>query len=122
MTDWTLAACAEVGPELFFPSQGDDAYIPAAKAICDACPIRTDCLEWALDTREDHGVWGGKTVKERQKLRRGRPRPCDMCGQPLAPGRGNTARYCDACKPAARRRTQTRYNTRRTQLGRQEAA
>jgi len=123
MTDWRdNASCLETGGHVFFPSQGDDSFTPAAKAICNGCPVKAACLEFALDNNIDDGVWGGTSPKERAKLRRGRPRPCGMCGQPLTPGRGNTARYCPGCKQEARRRSQTRYNTRRTQLGRQEAA
>ncbi|WP_332758404.1 WhiB family transcriptional regulator [Streptomyces sp. MT206] len=44
-----------------------------AKAICTGCPVRTECLAYALDHREEHGVWGGMTERERRALLRRRP-------------------------------------------------
>jgi WhiB family redox-sensing transcriptional regulator len=54
----------------FFPS--NDEELAAAKAICAACPVRDKCLEWAMATRQDDGVWGGLTEVERRRLRRRR--------------------------------------------------
>ncbi|MFL5767993.1 MAG: WhiB family transcriptional regulator [Actinomycetota bacterium] len=45
-----------------------------AKAFCDRCPVRTDCLEYALDSREGHGVWGGLNELERRAVLRQRER------------------------------------------------
>ena len=67
------ASCQSIDPEVFFPEhQGDHASI--AKAICRGCPVRMQCLEFALDARLDHGVWGGMTENERRSLRRSRQR------------------------------------------------
>ncbi|MEU5662008.1 WhiB family transcriptional regulator [Streptomyces sp. SID7760] len=44
-----------------------------AKAICTGCLVRTECLAYALDRREEHGVWGGMTERERRALLRRRP-------------------------------------------------
>jgi WhiB family redox-sensing transcriptional regulator len=67
------ASCRSVDPEVFFPDrQGDHATM--AKAICRGCPVRMQCLEFALDARLDHGVWGGMTEYERRSLRRSRQR------------------------------------------------
>lgn len=64
---WTLAACAGIAPDLFFPGQGEDAA--AAKAVCESCPVRTECLDYALDNAEKHGIWGGKSERERRRIR-----------------------------------------------------
>jgi WhiB family redox-sensing transcriptional regulator len=45
-----------------------------AKVFCDRCPVRTDCLEYALDSREGHGVWGGLNELERRAVLRQRER------------------------------------------------
>ena len=63
------AACAEAPKALFFhPSP---FAISAAKAICRACPVRTPCLEHALEHQEP-GVWGATTARDRALLRRKR--------------------------------------------------
>lgn len=62
------AACRGVGPEDFFPGQGDPTRI--AKAICATCPVMSECLEYALETGQHHGIWGGTSERERRRLRR----------------------------------------------------
>jgi WhiB family redox-sensing transcriptional regulator len=64
------AVCGQADPEAFFPERGQSAK--DAKQVCLACPVRVDCLTWALDNAEHHGVWGGLTEKERLRLRRRR--------------------------------------------------
>jgi WhiB family redox-sensing transcriptional regulator len=71
------ARCRDEDPELFFPigSTGPAAVqVEAAKAVCMTCPVRLDCLEWALATAQDSGVWGGLSEEERRALRRARRR------------------------------------------------
>jgi WhiB family redox-sensing transcriptional regulator len=63
-----LALCAEVDPDLFFPEKGDSTA--AARRVCAACEVRAQCLVWALDHGEIHGVWGGVTGRARRGLRR----------------------------------------------------
>lgn len=74
--DWVhRARCIGEDPELFFPigSTGPAvAQIQAAKAVCSRCAVRDDCLEWALLTGQDSGVWGGTSEDERRMLRRSR--------------------------------------------------
>ncbi|WP_324653827.1 WhiB family transcriptional regulator [Georgenia sp. H159] len=72
--DWRhQAACLHEDPELFFPV-GDArpllAQVEEAKAVCRQCPVIDACLSWALETRQDTGVWGGRSESERRKLRR----------------------------------------------------
>jgi WhiB family redox-sensing transcriptional regulator len=75
MSDWRDdAECLDVHPESFFPN----ARIPyvlaeqiaSAKAICARCPVAASCLEFALSTGQDYGIYGGLTEKERRKLAR----------------------------------------------------
>ena len=61
--NWDVeAACQSADPELFFPSspRGNSFLATqAAKRVCRGCPVRTQCLEFALEARLEHGVWGG---------------------------------------------------------------
>ncbi len=66
-----LAACANYDPDLFFPigSSGPALRQAArAKAVCAGCQVRIECLEWAQDTHQTHGVWGGLDENERLEL------------------------------------------------------
>src|SRR5829696_6899601 len=67
------AACRDTDPELFFPigTTGPAlAQIETAKAVCRDCPAQGPCLEFALSTNQDSGIWGGTSEDERRKLRR----------------------------------------------------
>ncbi|MGH8906789.1 MAG: WhiB family transcriptional regulator [Egibacteraceae bacterium] len=71
------AACLDTDPELFFPigTTGPALdQIERAKAVCRDCPVITQCLESALETNQDAGVWGGLSEDERRTLRRSRQR------------------------------------------------
>lgn len=72
--DWRdVAACRDTDPDLFFPvgSTGLAAQqIVAAKAVCDVCPAKEPCLQFAIENNQDSGVWGGTSEDERRKLRR----------------------------------------------------
>jgi len=71
------ARCREEDPELFFPigSTGPAAVqAEVAKAVCAHCTVRDECLEWALTTGQDSGVWGGLAEEERRAIRRDRRR------------------------------------------------
>lgn len=72
--DWRdAAACRTADPELFFPrGEGapNAAQIEGAKAVCSRCPVREECLAWAMKSGQLDGVWGGKTEKERANMRR----------------------------------------------------
>ena len=64
------AACLKADPELFFPtgetSGPDRKQIDAAKLFCVSCLVKAQCLEYAMETHQDTGVWGGLTEKERK--------------------------------------------------------
>ncbi|MEU0137233.1 WhiB family transcriptional regulator [Streptomyces sp. NPDC006296] len=78
MDNWrTHAACREEDPDLFFPiGSTGPALVQAeeAKAVCGACTVREQCLEWALENGQDAGVWGGLDENERRALKRRRAR------------------------------------------------
>ncbi|QGZ53295.1 hypothetical protein GPZ77_34255 (plasmid) [Streptomyces sp. QHH-9511] len=68
-----FAACRTVDPDLFFPDtprSGAKDRTSEAKRVCFACPVRRQCLEWALETEQNDGVLGGLTHKERRALKR----------------------------------------------------
>ncbi len=71
-THWMAEGkCREVPPAVFFPSDG--LGVQAAQKICAECPVSEACLEYALANRIDHGVWGGRSERERRRsLRRRR--------------------------------------------------
>ena len=75
-TDWVdRARCREEDPDLFFPtgSTGLAAdQVDSAIAVCLMCSVRRQCLEWALETGQDSGVWGGMPEEERRSVRRAR--------------------------------------------------
>lgn len=62
------ALCTQADPEMFYPDKGGDPK--PAKALCQLCGSRADCLAYALEHNERYGVWGGMTRKERQRIRR----------------------------------------------------
>ena len=67
------SSCRDTDPDLFFPvgTTGPALeQIAAAKAVCDSCEAKAPCLEFALTTNQDSGVWGGTSEEERRKLRR----------------------------------------------------
>lgn len=72
--DWRHhALCRDEDPELFFPigSTGPALLqIEEAKQVCGRCPVTEPCLQWALETGQDAGVWGGMSEDERRALKR----------------------------------------------------
>jgi WhiB family redox-sensing transcriptional regulator len=72
--DWrNKAACVTVDPELFFPvgSSGPSIdQINKAKKVCARCSVRDQCLDYALETNQDSGIWGGLTEDERRAMKR----------------------------------------------------
>jgi WhiB family redox-sensing transcriptional regulator len=74
------AACRGQDAALFFPpgnlESKDERLVRErrAKSICAVCPVRLECLEYAVRIREPHGVWGGLNELERRLLIRERDR------------------------------------------------
>jgi WhiB family redox-sensing transcriptional regulator len=77
--DWRhQAACLAEDPELFFPIGNTGpalVQVEQAKSICRRCTVTEPCLEWAIATGQDAGVWGGLSEDERRLLKRRRVRP-----------------------------------------------
>lgn len=67
------AICRDTDPDLFFPV-GTTGYalvqIDKAKQVCGDCPVSPDCLQYALETNQDSGIWGGTSEEERRQIRR----------------------------------------------------
>ncbi|MCA1692193.1 MAG: WhiB family transcriptional regulator [Acidimicrobiales bacterium] len=70
------AACRALPGDLFFPAGEleEQAVEQAAeaKAVCQACPVRVACLEFAIATNQPFGIWGGTNAAERRSIRRRR--------------------------------------------------
>lgn len=75
-SDWRDdAVCRDTDPSLFFPvgTTGQAlVQIEHAKQTCGGCTVKADCLDFALETNQDSGVWGGLTEEERRVIRRKR--------------------------------------------------
>lgn len=111
---WDQALCRQVGSDDFFPDKGGS--VAEAKSVCANCPIIDACLEEALARDERFGVWGGRTERERRRIRRERgmtSAPVEVvAGTSYDPERcgtekGNRAHYrrgetpCGPCRFAA---------------------
>lgn len=70
---WHLAACRDCDPEIFFPTGRTGPVwqeVERALAVCRPCPVQASCLDWALRTGQDSGVWGGMTENDRRACAR----------------------------------------------------
>ncbi len=76
------AACRDTDPDLFFPVGTTGPAIEQienAKAVCRVCSAQSLCLEYAIDTNQDSGIWGGTSEDERRQIRkRQQARPRQM--------------------------------------------
>jgi WhiB family redox-sensing transcriptional regulator len=103
MAWYNLAACRDAPTALFFPTNTDQSHAAAAKRICATCPVMAECLEDALSSQMDFGVWGGTTAEERRRLL-GRHRlvattACRLCGAPVVSrSRTRPQLYCKDCR------------------------
>lgn len=75
------AACKGIHPDFMHPQKDEPAAQRAAKEVCQTCPVVEDCAEWGL--WEEQGVWGGMSVSERERLRKGQIRPRRRLGVSL---------------------------------------
>ncbi len=74
ITEWRqMSACRDSEPSLFFPvgTTGPALdHIAGAKAICAQCAVQEECLQYALESNQEAGVWGGYAEDERRRLRK----------------------------------------------------
>lgn len=98
-SDWRArAACASADPDLFFPISSSGAshgQEQRAKAICALCHVRAECLAFALETRQLHGVWGGLGEEELARLARSRRLANGGPSRGRIPGTGRVSRHGD---------------------------
>jgi WhiB family transcriptional regulator, redox-sensing transcriptional regulator len=99
MGDWRhSAACRWTDAELHFPIGTTGSSVPqieAAKSVCGACPVVSECREYALDNGITDGIWGGLTEGERRAVARRRSRARGREGAPRAARRDD---YVDAAE------------------------
>lgn len=69
--EWMADAnCLGLDPDIFFPARGEVAA--QVKTICRECDVQSECLAYALNNGEKHGIWGGMSERDRRKIRRTR--------------------------------------------------
>jgi WhiB family redox-sensing transcriptional regulator len=77
-TDWRAAsACLNADPDIFFPVAVGTAaskQVSLALRLCQGCTVRQHCLDFAMQSGEKEGIWGGTTPEERIRARRARNR------------------------------------------------
>lgn len=102
--DTTLSACQEHGVSVFYPlaehahmSSKMRALIIKAKQICETCPVKEPCLEYAL-VNESYGIWGGMSETERQYERMNR----GLVYQPWITGYGHEIESANAMRARKR--------------------
>lgn len=111
------AACADADIDLFFPVSNQNNAYDAGRQYCARCPVRTECLDYALRSGSWHGLYGGMTPNQRQAEARRtgiKKRAYDSC-QGVT---GTTAGYyrekalgiphCDECLAAYNKAANTR--------------
>jgi WhiB family redox-sensing transcriptional regulator len=72
-----FGTCRSVGDALFFSSDAENACVRrsrvrAAKQVCAVCPVLALCRAYALENKEEFGVWGGLSETERREVLLGR--------------------------------------------------
>lgn len=101
-------SCHGADPALFFPGRSEfpNQQYQAARMMCNGCPVRQECLDYAVAegiTQSWTGIWGGMSPKERRRIERGQPavvRRCS-CGRVIPQGIGRSSQKCSVCKAAA---------------------
>lgn len=84
-SEWLATAACTEDPDAMFP--GTNRHdIEYAKAICRRCPAIEQCLQWALETGQEYGVWGGMAEDERRRMKRAGARPINIDDYTGIPG------------------------------------
>lgn len=118
-------------PDWWYPRQENDYSYRHARALCEACPVMQECREYALATRDLHGMWGATTPRQRRAILAGIELLTEWGGyHGDAPGtvRGYYRekrcgeKPCDACRAAFNQRSNERQKAARRQKNEQEQA
>ncbi|MEU6206388.1 WhiB family transcriptional regulator [Micromonospora musae] len=95
------AACRDFLDDTMFPERGDNPAAREAKRICAACPVRSKCLNDALDRVDEHGIRGGLDPQERRAIRKRGDNPPPMgCAECHAPRTDHNGRDHDWQPPS----------------------
>ena len=120
--DWRdQSACRDADPETFFPHPTDTRGLAEALDHCAVCPVKAACLEFALATRQEFGVWGGLTeteVRERRGLNRPRGKSCGTDGG----WRAHKSHGTEPCQPCTDAHAEWLTQDRRRRLDDEHAA
>lgn len=112
--DWRdQAACQGHDPELWFPHESETGQ--PAKQICGTCPVREQCLTWAIDHKQDYGIWGGLNHNQRKRLAKERAHLCQECGGTFQADPRARPKYCPDCRPAVYRRSKQMRQAKRNE-------
>lgn len=114
--------CAQTDPEAFYPEKGGSTR--EAKSVCHGCPVAAECLDYALEHDERHGIWGGLSERERRRIKGrlvqagDRIRICgyEECDDEIPAEAHGRSKYC--C--AEHRALQWKRNTEAQHLGRNQ--
>ena len=104
---WANHAACKGRTRTMYPGRHDGAHHTDAEAyaiaICNNCPVTSDCLAHALANDEPAGVWGGKTTKERRRIRRHRLEVCNVCRATFTTTNPSRRLCSEECKKEAHR-------------------
>jgi len=89
------AACKGADVNIFFPSNRHESAL--ACQYCKKCPVKQECLDFAVTEHLEGGVYGGLSEAERDRLRRLKARRCETCDAEYL-STSHTARYCPDCR------------------------
>ena len=95
MSHWSDSAACKTMTDLFYPQRGDNDAAAAAKAVCRRCPVKVQCLDFAMTFEESEGIWGGTSGYERRQLRRAQWASFE---QAKKHGHGLMATWRDGCR------------------------
>lgn len=98
------AACLTASPEIFFPDPSDVDTAVKAKQVCDRCTVADQCLEYAIRTRQQFGIWGGVAESARRRMRG--QKGCEECNADV----GSGVRFCRPCADARSKRAKQENN------------
>lgn len=87
--DWSdLAACKGQPPNVWFPEGVGPRTGEAARIVCAHCEVTRECLEYAIATRQESGIWGGLSTPERQRFEDNAARRKPFVSGIMSGGRG----------------------------------